>query len=334
MSGKTGSSTQRYVMNEMWNGKVKGCNILDRETDRSNTTWAVATREPVDHFLSGYKEMLFRIKLWEDPSYAQQRAPKESQSFLKVLDGWDVDKRLALRESGTPEDLKIKNKMLEAFVREWDGEDIFDEHLGLQAIKLRPNNWGMYTFNDTLESEILSEEMARLAKVIGAPVPPPVKKRSHEGEPVDLSLASEQTIQKICLLRAQDFCCMNYELPEVCKKVDGIGERVQCEWVEQFNKLAIKPIFVGANQSSGRALTDDESKAAATPSQDKNTSEDESKADNDEKASLEEKSAEVDSKTSLAVEVAPKEGELFEPGTLSSPRHEVISKCKYNHICT
>jgi hypothetical protein len=245
MSGKTGSSTQRYIMKEMWNGTYGNCRKLEPETKRSDTKWVVATREPLDHFISGYKEMLWRVRLWTDPEHSEQRVPKASKSFLKVLEGWDVDRRLALRKSGKSEDLKTKNEMLESFVKEWDGSNVFDEHLGLQAIKMRPNNQGMYTFDDTLESENLSEEMARLAKSIGAPVPPPVKKRSHEGEPVDVSLASEETIRKICRLRAQDYCCLNYELPEICKKASiPEGERVQCQWIKQGNDMAIKPVFV------------------------------------------------------------------------------------------
>jgi hypothetical protein len=329
-------------MNEMWNGTVTPCHVLAREVDLSEYKWVVATREPVDHFLSGYKEMLYRVKLWENPEHSERRVPKESKSFLKVLDGWEVKRRLALRKSSTPEDLKTKNKMLEIFVQEWDGKNVFDEHLGLQAIKLRHNNNKMFTFDDTLDSENLSEEMAQLARIIGAPVPPPVKKRSHAGEPLEVSLASEETIRKICHLRAQDFCCMNYELPEVCQKVDGIGERVQCEWTEQSDKsLAIKPVFLPGKEVSRlkrlqpkeemNVLPVDESQADENDPkpEDKGAkpSSDAQEKDRTVKASGEKNQAKMP-ETAESDEKIPKAGDRFDPGTLALPRHEIIPKCK------
>ena len=234
-------------MDEVWNGTYGKCNKFEREGLEPGTVKVVATREPLDHFLSGYKEMMLRAKLYEEVmDNVYGRVPEEYSKFLDLVKDMDVKSRAVLKTSDKPEDLKIKAKMLEMFVRDFDGENNFDEHLTLQALKLRANSKRMRHFDYVLESETLTQDLEKLASITGAPKPPPVRKRAHSGEPLGEDYVSDETFQKICKLRASDYCCLNYELPEQCRKA-GMpkGEKVQCKWVEnQDGNPSIAPDFV------------------------------------------------------------------------------------------
>lgn len=315
MSGKTGSSTQRYVMNKVWNGTYTSCQELEKNGVEPGTAWVVATREPLDHFLSGYKEMLLRAKLWEEPmDYAYGHVPEEYNKFLDLVKHLDVKERASLKKSDKPEDLKLKSQMLETFIRDFDGK-VFDEHLSMQAIQLRFNGKKMMNFNFTLESQHLSEELADLAKTVGAPIPPPVQKRSHAGEPLGEDLASDETIQKICQLRASDYCCLNYELPDICKKA-GLSEKVECEWVKNPHnrrELSIKAVnMLDPDELSSRPDSDEANSDTAI----------ESKQKEDENSEGKEGSKETSEK------ITPKLGDVFEPGSLPVSRNETIAQCK------
>jgi len=247
--GKTGSSTQRQVMGEVFGSNSSGpcrqlLNKLEQQVQRKENgtairiTKVVTARHPVDRFVSAVKEMFAREGVFANKELSVPS--KYGLGMRKLLDGLDEGRRKRIEIGATRDDLLMKTKVFEAFVTDYDGEDAFDSHLGLQIPKMlrfeRNRPVGMQRYDRVLESDNLTAELEDLARYVGAPAPPPLKRRDSSLVPsrvLDVDSFSNELYQKICKLVATDLCCLNYELPIQCRMGIPVGERVMCEWVRE-----------------------------------------------------------------------------------------------------
>jgi len=251
--GKTGSSTQRVVMKDSFEAEYKGqnkpCKKFADKLETKSALKVVVTRHPIDLFISAVKEMFFRSRVFEEQT--KNNIPVEYGRFLKLLDGMDLKEKKKVEEAETPEHLKIKNAIFETFVADYDGENPFDGHLPLQMTKMfRPDtdHADLQQFDMVLESKNLTEGLATLARRVGASVPPPIKKRDSsivKARSLNEDAFKDETYQQMCRVLAPDLCCLNYEMPEPCRRAPA-GKRVMCEWVvtKDGNNRAIKSVLV------------------------------------------------------------------------------------------
>jgi len=174
--------------------------------------------------------------LWVALFHDFEEIPKAYSRFLLVLDGKSEKEKQAIFRAETPELLRLKTKMFETFVHDYDGETIFDRHLNSQTIKLwDPYGPGMAKYDYIMEVPTLTQDLAFVANWVGAPqYQTDVKARNRETVHIDLESLSDETVQKICHLFALDYCCLNYELPPACQRAP-IGQRVQCDWISQVD---------------------------------------------------------------------------------------------------
>lgn len=241
LSGKTGTSTQKRVLGSTMDAEEVPC----KSVPQGDGIVRVATvREPLDRFISGYKEVLYRNDIYGEAE--EEEIPSEYSRFLQFVQGKSVQEKQDLFQAETPTLLQLKTNMFTTFVEDYDGENVFDRHLNSQTIKLwDPYGSGMAKYNVIMESSNLTSDLADLATLVGAPAySKDVRARSRVSDRIDMDALPDQTIQKICRLFALDYCCLNYELPKACQRA-AIGERVQCEWVHgEDSKSQIRSVLV------------------------------------------------------------------------------------------
>lgn len=237
LSGKTGTSTQKRVLQHTMNAEEKLCSTIHDEggdpLSKSRSLTRVATvREPFDRFLSGYKETLYRLDIYEDhPDY--DTIPAEYSRFLTLLRNKSAEEKQAIFKAETPERLQTKTEMFKIFVQDFDGHNAFDRHLNSQSIKLWDHGGeGMAKYDFIMEAANLTQDLVTLAEMVHAPRYPDkeVRARSRSSDRIDVESLPDETIQKICQIFALDYCCLNYPLPPACQRAPP-GQRVLCDWV-------------------------------------------------------------------------------------------------------
>jgi Sulfotransferase family len=207
LSGKTGISTQKKVLQATMNSKELPCSLIPNE----GTLVKVATvREPLDRFISGYKEIMLRRRVYfGHPDFDApdlEDLPTEYSGFLTFLDRKTEAEKLAIFQAQDQETQQLKTQMFETFVQDYDGEHIFDRHLDSQTIKLwDPHGLGMARYDYVMEAANLTQDLKILADWVGAPLyPTDVKARSRTSDRLELESLHDETIQKICRLFALD----------------------------------------------------------------------------------------------------------------------------------
>ncbi len=116
----------------------------------------------------------------------------------------------------------------ERFVRDYDGSDPFDSHLSCQVPYLADGRDGAPLPVSALYNASEADGGWRdIARDMGVEIPEGGL-RVVRGAPrnFDLSKVTDRAKRKICRILALDYCCLNFELPEVCRV--GEGEGVYC----------------------------------------------------------------------------------------------------------
>lgn len=245
LSGKTGTSTQKEVLGKTMGAVEVPCNSIPPQ---EHLLRVATIREPFDRFVSGYKEAMSRQDIYGTRETDEVEIPQQYTRFLQVLENKSIAEKKEIFDAQTPSLLQLKTQMFEAFVHDYDGENVFDRHLNAQIIKLwDPWGTGMGQFDVIMESATLTDDLTALADCVGAPqIVQEVRARSRTNDRIDIESLQDATIQKICRLLALDYCCLNYKLPEACSRALP-GERVMCHWVtgdNNFGDQQIRSILV------------------------------------------------------------------------------------------
>lgn len=255
---KVGSSTLRLIMNKTFgeNHTQVGCGRITPQ-QRAEAHYWVFTRDPFDRFISGYKEIVVERSTLYDEIYRDDKAKKYLPeehffSLKKELDTLPDEVKVRSKRNPTHGDVLFNTKLFEQFVQDYDGK-AFDTHLVLQMSRMWSHKRGqmkMNQFDEVIEVDDLTVEMNRLAKQIGVTLKPRghVNRRHHVENFINRTRLGDTTVQKLCKILARDYCCLNYELPDVCRKEYGVpkGEQVMCEWVwnEEGTATSIKHVLV------------------------------------------------------------------------------------------
>ena len=228
---KVGSSSIRKMIRSSfpetpWYDLQRPCQDI---VDRNATYYFAATREPLDRFISGYKEVvLARAHLYGKPNHIQKvsKIPEKYARFAEPLQALSDERLRDLLSNATTENMQFNARLFDQFIKDWDHR-IFDVHLSLQTQRLWSSGDSFERFDLVVDVEDLSDAMYELGHAWGWKKPP---HRTLKGRPslapsfLDPAHFSNETIQKICRFAARDYCCLNYVLPEACQGV------VECEW--------------------------------------------------------------------------------------------------------
>lgn len=222
---KIGSSTQkRILLDHLKFQQTFGPNL---PAHGHGLFHAVTTRDPMSRFISGYREAMIRFGIGKEHTWSQQQfdVPRKYNRFHRILDSKNRTEVAAIWKGGTPDLLKLKAQIFEAFVEDFDPEDSFDNHLMPQMQQLWDFKFSqMKKFDLVLETKNLTDGLNEFIQRIGAPAVPEklqgLRERTAENNPLDIDTLSKSTVQKICRDLALDFCCLNYQLPPMCRQDD------------------------------------------------------------------------------------------------------------------
>ena len=243
-------SSSREVMTTYFHGKdavvidIDRLNVMVR---RENYTLVSFVREPLDRFYSSYDEAMLRWGPWIGTGEHAERMPGIARHYREnrhrldeypyLYDGihtYEDYVRLFCRPGkagwcedvppATPGGLTLTQRF-ERFVSDYDGIDPFDNHLRCQVPYLVDGRDGLPLPISTLYDASRAERGWRqIANELGVDIPEgglkAVRKASRR---FDTSRVSNNTKEKICRIVALDYCCLNIELPEVCRMHDDDG---------------------------------------------------------------------------------------------------------------
>mmetsp|Transcript_28264 Transcript_28264/g.45948 ORF Transcript_28264/g.45948 Transcript_28264/m.45948 type:complete len:249 (+) Transcript_28264:2-748(+) len=206
-------------------------------------------REPLNRFYSSYDEAYFRMGPWMGDGPIVRDKPRVRKQYRD--NKYKVDKYPYLYEGfSTIDDFRRKycpSEILDRgnflncnqvpsiddgtlasrfsqFVRDYTGLDPFDVHLFLQSSYLvfpTGEPFPITVIYNATDAERGWQEVA-LRKGVDIPDGEMTHGRKITRR-FDVGKVSDGTKRKICRMLALDYCCLNIELPEVCRG-DGDGE--------------------------------------------------------------------------------------------------------------
>ena len=266
---KSSSSTARTAMMNHFKGEDKRMKLdeLRRKMRFRNFTLMSFIREPLDRFYSSYDEAFFRFGPWfanyrnkpmltkayhankhrVDP-YPYLYEGLESLSDYRglycpseILDNRTLNHEYECNFYDSVDDGTLRERF-EQFVKDYNGTIPFDVHLVQQVTQLVDSkSWEVLPVTVLYNSSMVDDELRSIAKAKGVKIPEDgleagrVRKRKF-----DIGSVSDHTKRKICRLMALDYCCLNIELPGVCK--GDLEEAPYCkmDFVED-GKIKIRP---------------------------------------------------------------------------------------------
>lgn len=229
---KSGSTTARLLMSDLFSAKEKQFCNMDALLRRNNNDGKqryhqfTLTREPSDRFMSAYSEMM---KRWALRILRTHMIPTKYRKFLDPVR--DRPNFLFFKLYRTEKGQKLLMESLRLFLEHYDGEEPFDTHLRQQVPRFYNVTTGrtmsLDAIYDVNDAGMVFTKFAQIAD------PPRIVNESSTHKHVrQLRLnttgqLSDKHLRKLCQLSALDYCCLNYELPEVCRGA------FQCQWVHK-----------------------------------------------------------------------------------------------------
>jgi hypothetical protein len=249
---KSASSSSRTTMQDYFDGEDRRMKHyqLNKAVLEQNYTLISFIRDPLERFYSSYDEAFLRMGPWWGAGELAEEKPALHKVYMS--NKHKVDPYPYLYEGMTTLDdfrkmycpgelLEQKNGYLkcvdvetidqgnltsrfEQFVRDYDGTDPFDNHLKLQVAFLLFNSkshGAPLPVSAIYNASSAHEEWGNIAREKGVIL--------HDDEMThgrkrprrfNLNLVRNATKQKICKILALDYCCLNLELPDVCRSYD------------------------------------------------------------------------------------------------------------------
>jgi len=185
-------------------------------------------RDPANRIYSSYEEAIAR-KLNEVDSI-----PQHLRRFVDGLPNYKAYEKLFSQPH-------LLTQRFEQFLDDWDGRDLFDNHLSLQ-VPLMAHHSGI-TRNFTWLGEVgkLDADWKTAASLLTFPSPDVIHGRSFPRR-MNTSTVTARAKRRICKLLALDFCCLNFPFPSQC--LEGDAEALGCAWKQlpEFGKTLIIPV--------------------------------------------------------------------------------------------
>mmetsp|Transcript_32062 Transcript_32062/g.65178 ORF Transcript_32062/g.65178 Transcript_32062/m.65178 type:complete len:421 (-) Transcript_32062:81-1343(-) len=252
---KSSSSTARHAMKDFFDGNDRRVKHDELELAVHQLDYALISfvRDPLNRFYSSFDESFFRLGPWMGSGPIVADKPRVKKWYFE--NKYKVEKYPYLYEGlptighfrkvyCPPDELSIsplacndvpsiENGTLahrfERFVRDYDGREPFDVHMNLQVSNLV---WGV-TGNPLPVTKLYNATEADkgwldIAHEKGVHIPDGQLTHGRRiTRRFNVSKVSDATKRKICRLMALDYCCLNFELPEVCRTADDV-EAVFC----------------------------------------------------------------------------------------------------------
>lgn len=246
-------SSSRTAMTKYFRGKdavVVNIDELENMVRRENYTLVSFVREPLDRFYSSYDEAILRWGPWIGSTETANRMPgvaryyRENRQRLEehpyLYEGINTyedyvnlfchsskkDGRCDEEAHAVPANGGLTLiQRFERFVSDYDGTRPFDNHLRCQVPYLVDGRDGLPLPVSTLyDAKDAEGGWRRIANGLGVVIPEGGLEVVR-GAPrrFDTSRVSNATRERICRLVALDYCCLNIELPEVCRMRDDEG---------------------------------------------------------------------------------------------------------------
>jgi hypothetical protein len=161
------------------------------------------------------------------------------------------DGHLQCVESDTIDDGSLTRRF-EQFVQDYDGSKPFDNHLRLQVPFLVYNfrsNGAPLPVSAIYNASEANAGWRTIAGEKGVIIPNDGMSHGRKSSRrFNVDLVSDVTKRKICQILALDYCCLNLELPDVCKSADKDSEvfcsleqkTVKDQKGEQYDKVVIQ----------------------------------------------------------------------------------------------
>lgn len=226
---KSGSSTNREVMTASLAGRettTKECDKLAEEEDYRVIGFV---RDPSKRIYSSYEEAIAR-KLNDVESI-----PKHFNRFVEGLPNYKAYEKLFSQPH-------LLTARFEQFLDDWDGKELFDNHLSLQSPLLAYPSGLTRQFIWLGEVGNLDADWKEVSSLLGFPSPTVIHGRSFPRR-MNISLVTPHAKRRMCHLLALDYCCLNFPFPPECV-VEG-EETLGCEWKtfpEHAGKTLIVPV--------------------------------------------------------------------------------------------
>ncbi|KAL3777778.1 hypothetical protein HJC23_008895 [Cyclotella cryptica] len=267
---KSASSTGRHVIQDFMEGEDRRLSHDDLINLVNEEGYQLISfvREPLNRFYSSYDEAFFRIGPWMGDGDIVRDKPRVRKWYHN--NKHKMDKYPYLYEGMRTLDdframycpskiLRMKNPLkcndvpsiddgnlahrFEQFVRDYNGLDPFDVHLNLQVSNLVFGVTGeplpVSVLYNASDAEREWREIAKVREVeINDGDITHARKISRR---FNVDMVSKETKRKICKILALDYCCLNLELPEVCR-IDNEEDvnGVYCRMKEVDGKVIIE----------------------------------------------------------------------------------------------
>lgn len=237
---KSASSSSRHAMKEWFGGEDMRIKIRDLKARVENDKYQIVSfiRDPLDRFYSSYDEAFFRKGPWFGEGRLVKNRPGEVKGYLKskhkldpypyLYDGLhtyddyrdkfcDKGSDLECQTAETIDDGDLTRRF-EHFVADYDGRDPFDVHLSLQVPFLTFATGEPLPISMLYNASTADTDWLYISRQHGADVPDDGLVHGRKSpRRFDTSLVQDATKRKICKILMLDYCCLNFELPDVCK---------------------------------------------------------------------------------------------------------------------
>jgi hypothetical protein len=265
---KSASSSSRHAMKEWFDGEDMRIKVEDLKSRVENDAYQLVSfiRDPLDRFYSSYDEAFFRKGPWFGEGRLVKNRPGEVKGYLKnkhkldpypyLYDGLRTydDYRDKFCDKGNDIDCKMADtiddgdltRRFEQFVADYDGRDPFDVHLSLQVPFLTIFGTGEpLPISMLYNASTADTDWLYISRQHEVDVPDDGLVHGRKSpRRFDISLVRDVTNRKICEILMLDYCCLNLELPNVCKQAmneEGNIDALSCAMATQNSIRYISP---------------------------------------------------------------------------------------------
>lgn len=276
---KSSSSSARHAMQDFLEGGDERMKHDSMEEKVHNKGYKMISfvREPMSRFFSSYDEAFFRMGPWMGDGPIVNDKPRVKKQYLD--NRYKVDKYPYLFEGlKTIEDFRLfycpkevlaRGRALdcneapsiddgnlahrfEQFVRDYTGLDPFDIHLNLQISNLVFPTGEPFPLTALYNSTEADKGWQEIASEKGVKIPDGEMTHGRKiTRRFNVDKVSDATKRKVCRILALDYCCLNIELPRVCRE-DRDGEEneaVHCAMEKRNDETmeyALEPFVIQA----------------------------------------------------------------------------------------